>query len=470
MWWVLWGTLALMLALCGCKATDKKSPDREPSAATASRDRNNARDKDTRGPTWLEEIKQNLPGGGGTVPKADSWADPRDPRLDVSREVRGVLGGVVIDPDGHRAGNVVIQIEPVEGSPSDQAPISIVADSQGYFLTKGLKAGQSYTLLVRAEFEGRPLIAVQQVRVPNPNLTIRLRDDLYVAPRPKGDGRGGDDAVGLPPPSPELVQGSRDARPNRNIDLPPPADLTPSNDGAWSPGSSSTGPLHRIVPSTVPNPSPTPSSVPGTRPTRPENITASPKSDWPPAASLPTPPLPALPPPVNLTPAPISSPAPTPPPLAPSRNPDPGSSSQLGPSLRLLDLLNRPWSFENRSGKLVLVDFMTTSCLPCKRSIPTLIAIQSRYGAYGLQVIAVACDEKPLAERMALANKYAREWNLNYALYVEPGQEPGSVRDRFRVDRYPTAILLDASGHEIWRGHPNDAARLEAAIRQHLSR
>ena len=118
----------------------------------------------------------------------------------------------------------------------------------------------------------------------------------------------------------------------------------------------------------------------------------------------------------------------------------------------------------------MLVDFLTTTCGPCKKSIPTLTALQARYAASGFQVVGVVCDEAPLRERTALAAKYARDYGLNYALYVEPESTAGSVRDRFDVEKYPTAVLLDAGGRELWRGHPADGPRLEAAIRRHLER
>ena len=74
----------------------------------------------------------------------------------------------------------------------------------------------------------------------------------------------------------------------------------------------------------------------------------------------------------------------------------------------------------------------------------------------------------------ARAAKYQRDNNLNYMLYVEPGAEPGAVRDRLNVSSYPTAVLLDASGRVLWRGQPAQPAAnrdaLEAAIRQALGR
>ena len=149
--------------------------------------------------------------------------------------------------------------------------------------------------------------------------------------------------------------------------------------------------------------------------------------------------------------------------------PRPGTTASFG----LIDPLDRPWEFAaNRSGSLVLLDFMTTTCVPCKRAIPTLVELQSRYGAEGLELVGVVCDDAPPRERTALAARYQREHNLNYMLYTEPGAEPGVVRDKFFAagDGYPTVVLLGADGAVLYKGHPGNRAALEAAIQRGLRR
>jgi hypothetical protein len=99
-----------------------------------------------------------------------------------------------------------------------------------------------------------------------------------------------------------------------------------------------------------------------------------------------------------------------------------------------------------------------------------LADLQSRYGSAGLQVVAVACDDLPQKQRAAAAAKYARDFNLNYAILVEPGEDAGGVRDRYDVQGYPTAVLLDANGAVLWKGHPAKRAELENAVRRALGK
>jgi thiol-disulfide isomerase/thioredoxin len=160
-----------------------------------------------------------------------------------------------------------------------------------------------------------------------------------------------------------------------------------------------------------------------------------------------------------------------PPPGGPQSSRPPGRP--VGP-VTLLDTERREWDLAtSRHGSLVLVEFMTTTCVPCKKAIPVLTDLQARYGAAGLQVVGVVCDDGPLVRRTELAKQYRSAQGLNYALYVEPGPGPGAVRDRLGVEGYPTVILVDGTGREVYRGHPTvdgEPAKLEQAIRENLGK
>lgn len=456
------GLLAAVLVLAGCKTTDPKptdkKADREPAGTAASRAKG-------KGLAWLDDMNRQ-PGAGTAVPKADSWADPKDPGFNVSAEVKGVLAGRVLDPAGRGAKNVYIRIELAE-SPSPRkaaaatgAEVGIMTDGDGYFMTKGLKPGQTYHLTAEASWEGKPVFGVAQTRTPNVTLVLPLREDVGL--RPPGPPRGGSTA----PPAGSTVSPAPG--------LPPPADLIPPagmptapapDEHNWSPGAGAT---NRQVPSAIPTPGarpgvppPDPMDVP--RPAIPERTADTPKDNR----------FPSLP--LNI-PSPVLPPSPPVPPLPPPPK-DAGDGKTTtrprrpGGTFALLDTLERPWDFAtSRSGSLVLLEFMTTTCVPCKQAIPMLLDLQSRYGAAGLEVIAVACDHGPVSERIALARKYHLDNGLNYALYVEPGKVPGEVRDRYGVEAYPTAVLLDAAGAVVWKGHPANRAELEDAIRRNIGK
>lgn len=444
--------IAAVLALAGCKGTDSKD-DKAPGGFMGRPKDKTAKNKDkddlsAKGPSWLDDVAK-LPGAGTSVPKGNGGpSDPRDPGFDPKAAAQDALGGRVLDPNGKPARNVYIRLEQVGVSPGGPAPIGIYTNNEGYFFTRGLKAGKTYDLTAEATQEGKTLTGVVQTKVPNPILLIVLRDDL---PLPGG---------GLPTPK----------GPDGGVFPPNPRPSDKIGDGSWNPSGPATGVPPASIGGTAPKPGgmggsggtgavPPPDDLTppeGMKPSKPENVAEGKKDFKPPATNIPGPGGPAVPPLPTL-----------PPPLPP-----PGGRSSMNTSapgkLTLMDTLERPWDLDSvRPGGLVLVEFMTTTCEYCPKVIPILKDMQSRYGASGLQVAGVLCDNIPQKDRIATATKYSRDYNLNYALYVEPG-DAGSVRDRFAVDEYPHAILLNATGKVLWRGHPGDRAKLESVIKQNL--
>ena len=445
--------LTAVLTLAGCKSAGTRPADpkdKEPAGATTGR----AKGKEL---PWLDDALAKLPGGDTGVPKAGSWADPKSPHFNAAAEGRGVLAGRVLDPYGQPAKSVFIRIEAADARPGEKAAAGVYADNAGYFLANGLKTGQAYTLTVNAAAAGGPLFASIQTRPPQAALVLALRDDL---------------APGVPPAP------AAPAVPPGTTVLPPPSDLIPPMgvnptpprpaDGNWSPGGA-TRPGTGGIPPTIGSPPGAPPAITPPAGSAPDR-TAEVPGVRPPAANIPGPPA--------FPPLPVP-PAPTPPPVvAPPGGPTGRLLSRPRPTapaagFTLTDSLDRPWDFaSHRHGSLVLLDFMTTTCVPCKRAIPTLVELQSRYAGEGLELIGVVCDDVPPRERTALAAKYQRENNLNYVLYTEPGQEAGAVRDRFFApgDGYPTVVLLGADGAVLYKGHPANRPALESAIQRNLRR
>ncbi len=445
---------AALLALAGCKNADKnKSSGDRPTAGVAGRIK---KDKDrhdavARGPSWLDGVGR-LPGTGTAIPQGRNTGDPLDPNFDAKAAAQDALGGRILDPDGRPARNIFVRIERVGTTTAGAAGgLGIYSKDDGYFFATGFTPGQPYELTARATTaDGRKLVGTVQTKVPNPILLIVLRDDS--APRIKEP-----DASFPPEPRPSDAGGGATPRPA---------------DGGWGPGGPTSGrPPATIGGSTPPRPpasgsalpEPDDLSTPPGKSVRPENVAEGEKDPFRPV-------------PTNI---PGGRPAvPTLPPLPPRITPPPGGRSSMSTTtgnsaskLTLLDTLERPWELDSvRPGSLVLVEFVSSTCLPCKKSIPVMRDLQGRYGACGLQVAAVLCDDLPVKQRAAAASKYARENGLNYQLFIEPGQAGSIYSARFGVDRVPYAVLLDSSGRVLWRGHPFDRAKLEAAIKRGLAK
>jgi thiol-disulfide isomerase/thioredoxin len=70
-------------------------------------------------------------------------------------------------------------------------------------------------------------------------------------------------------------------------------------------------------------------------------------------------------------------------------------------------------------GKVVLLDFWATWCLPCKMEIPIFIDLYNRYKSQGFEVVSIV-----LLDRFANAKPYAAKMQMNYpVLDGDPQQD-----------------------------------------------
>ena len=93
-------------------------------------------------------------------------------------------------------------------------------------------------------------------------------------------------------------------------------------------------------------------------------------------------------------------------------------------------------------GKVVLVDFWATWCEPCKLSLPRYDALQRRYAAAGLTIVAVSVDE----DREALRSFVAK--NKLGLTILHDGE--GKAAERWGTEKMPTAYLVGRDGKVTW--------------------
>jgi peroxiredoxin len=82
------------------------------------------------------------------------------------------------------------------------------------------------------------------------------------------------------------------------------------------------------------------------------------------------------------------------------------------PALALKDLRGRVVRLSDYRGKIVLLNFWATWCVPCRAEAPDLVSLQRDYGGKGLQVIGVSY---PPNSRRAM-RRFAREFKINYPI------------------------------------------------------
>jgi peroxiredoxin len=106
-------------------------------------------------------------------------------------------------------------------------------------------------------------------------------------------------------------------------------------------------------------------------------------------------------------------------------------------NFQLKDLKGKSWTLKDLRGQVVLVNFWATWCPPCRKEMPDLDALYSRFKKKGLVILSIS-DEKPEVVEKFLADKSYR-----YPILLDPGRK---VEEQFAVEGIPKSFGYDREG------------------------
>ncbi len=423
--------LALGLIGLGCKSTDKKPP--AP---------NNSTGPNKAAPFFPEDRPPAATGGRESPP----------------HEKDGMLAGRLIDSNGKPLPSALVNVTATDAGPNAK-PIGVQADDQGYFMIKGLNSGTKYSLSVRSSDNGRSLGGSATAEAPNIRLLIHLSEGEGSPVTP----------VAAPAPAPAAAPDKKDNKSKltdpthsnapKPDPIPPAKGTTSGADQSWGPGK--TAPVIAPAPP-PPSPNNPNIAVDSNRPSPPPTLKINNGPGSAPAQADPPPP----PPPASSGMSAVPS----------NSSPLTGAAIQNAPRINftLYDAGHNPVEFRNLSDRrLIVLDFWSTTCMPCLRKIPDLIDLQSRYSNY-VEIAGVACDNLAWPDRKkavdGIKDYYLRKAQkpINYGIWFEGDGQEGRVQTQFKVKAYPTMVLLDHAGRELWRG--SDVHQLDDAIKYYLMR
>jgi thiol-disulfide isomerase/thioredoxin len=137
----------------------------------------------------------------------------------------------------------------------------------------------------------------------------------------------------------------------------------------------------------------------------------------------------------------------------------------LAPTWRDVESVNGefPPSVAAVRGRVVLLDFWATWCVPCRIVMPKLGALQARYGGQGLSVLGVSAED---AQEVA---SFAQRMPPRYAVAVD---KHAQTTRSYGVVSLPTLIVIDKRGvvRDVSVGYnPMQDTRLEATVRMLLA-
>ena len=88
--------------------------------------------------------------------------------------------------------------------------------------------------------------------------------------------------------------------------------------------------------------------------------------------------------------------------------------------LTLKDLSGVDQSLQSLKGRIVVLNFWATYCVPCRTEMPELAAVQNEFAALGVQVIGVSTDA--ISER-AKVMQFVRETKVNFPIWLGGSSE-----------------------------------------------
>lgn len=94
-------------------------------------------------------------------------------------------------------------------------------------------------------------------------------------------------------------------------------------------------------------------------------------------------------------------------------------------------------------GKVVVIDFWTSWCVPCRRSFPWMNEMHDRYADSGLVIIAVNVDRE-LENAAAFLAKYPAKFEIIY-------DPKADLAKKYEIEVMPTSLVIGRDGELLER-------------------
>ncbi len=119
------------------------------------------------------------------------------------------------------------------------------------------------------------------------------------------------------------------------------------------------------------------------------------------------------------------------------------ASSVIGveKELVLKDLSGTEQKLSSFKGRIVVLNFWATYCIPCRKEMPDLAAIQNEYAALGVQVIGASADGPDDRGKVL---QFVKETKINFPIWMD-----ASITDMMKFglgSALPGTVVIDKEG------------------------
>ncbi|MHB8121747.1 MAG: TlpA family protein disulfide reductase [Desulfuromonadaceae bacterium] len=134
------------------------------------------------------------------------------------------------------------------------------------------------------------------------------------------------------------------------------------------------------------------------------------------------------------------------------------------PHFKVISTSGQTISQDNYRGHVLILEFFSTFCPPCRRSIPHLVELNRQYGTQGLQILGLSIDE----DGEWLVKRLADQLRINYPLAMAGD----AIIADFSGRSVPVMFLIDKKGNiaEVYRGYTDEIGRsVEQSVKRLLA-
>jgi peroxiredoxin len=111
----------------------------------------------------------------------------------------------------------------------------------------------------------------------------------------------------------------------------------------------------------------------------------------------------------------------------------------IAPDFTLSDATGRVVTLSDFRGKVVLLNFWATWCVPCSAEVPLLVEFQREYRDRGFEVLGVSLDE----DGWKSVKPYIDARHVNYPVMIGNGD---IARAYGGLESVPMTLIIDKSG------------------------
>ena len=119
-----------------------------------------------------------------------------------------------------------------------------------------------------------------------------------------------------------------------------------------------------------------------------------------------------------------------------------GAFGQSSPELSLKDGAGKTYNLSDYRGKIVVLNFWATWCVPCKEEMPIFTEAYKRYNQRGLVILAASLDDERTRKYVP---KFVQRFKMEFPVLVDATTT--TMQQMGLGDSVPSTLFFDENGN-----------------------